>query len=138
LLEVRPGGPGDLEQVEAIQAVSPEAAQWTVADYLGYDFRVATADGRVAGFLVGRGVGSGESEILNLAVQPEWRRKGVASTLVSGWVRDHPGIVYLEVRESNSAALELYYRFQFQIVTSRSGYYESPREGAIVLKFYSC
>jgi [ribosomal protein S18]-alanine N-acetyltransferase len=135
---IRRGEAGDLAEIAAIQAASPETAQWDVTQYLQYDLRVAVRQNRVAGFLVGRCVAEGERELLNLAVAPEWRRQGIARELLRGWLEEAGGAVYLEVRESNRAAQNLYEVLGFQYVTSRSGYYESPPEAAIVMKFHSC
>ena len=135
---IRRGAPGDLAQVAAIQAASPEAAQWDAAGYLLYDFRVSVRGIRVAGFLVSRTLVEGETELLNLAVAPEFRRQGVARKLVKALLAASPGVVYLEVRESNRAARKFYNRMGFQEVSSRSGYYQAPPEAAIVMKFHSC
>ena len=135
---IRRGAPGDLAQVAAIQAASPEAAQWDAAGYLLYDFRVSVRGIRVAGFLVSRTLVEGETELLNLAVAPEFRRQGVARKLVKALLAASPGVVYLEVRESNRAARKFYNRMGFQEVISRSGYYQAPPEAAIVMKFHSC
>jgi ribosomal-protein-alanine N-acetyltransferase len=135
---IRRGGPGDLAQVAAIQTASPEAAQWDAAGYLLYDFRVSVCGIRVAGFLVSRALVEGETELLNLAVAPEFRRQGVARKLVEALLAESPGVVYLEVRESNRAARKFYDHMGFQEVSSRSGYYQDPPEAAIVMKFHSC
>ena len=135
---IRRGGPGDLAQVALIQAASPEAAQWDAADYLHYDFRVSVCGIRVAGFMVSRALAEGETELLNLAVAPEFRRQGVARKLVGSLLDESPGVVYLEVRESNLAARRFYNRMGFQEVSSRIGYYQAPPEAAIVMKFHSC
>ena len=135
---IRRGGPGDLAEVAGIQAASPEAAQWDAAGYLKYDFRVSVRGVRVAGFLVSRTVAEGETELLNLAVAPEFRRQGVARKLVESLLSEFPGVVYLEVRESNAAARKFYNHMGFQEVSSRSGYYQEPPESAIVMKVHSC
>jgi ribosomal-protein-alanine N-acetyltransferase len=135
---IRRGGPGDLAQVAVIQAASPEAAQWDVSDYPRYDFRVSVYGIRVAGFLVSRMVAEGETELLNLAVAPDLRRQGMARKLVESLLGESPGVVYLEVRESNRAAREFYNHLGFQEVSSRAGYYQAPPEAAIVMKFHSC
>jgi ribosomal-protein-alanine N-acetyltransferase len=127
-----------LAEVAVIQAASPEAAQWDVADYLKYEFRVSVCGIRVAGFLVSRTVAEGETELLNLAVAPGFRRQGVARKLVESLLAESPGVVYLEVRESHRAAREFYNRMGFQEVSLRSGYYREPPEAAIVMKFHSC
>jgi ribosomal-protein-alanine N-acetyltransferase len=135
---IRRGGPGDLAEVAVIQAASPEAARWDVADYLQYDFRVSVCGIRVAGFLVSRTLAEGETELLNLAVAPQFRRQGVARKLVESLLAESPGVVYLEVRESNRAARKFYNHMGFHEVSSRSGYYQDPPEAAIVMKFHSC
>ncbi|MGA2194276.1 MAG: ribosomal protein S18-alanine N-acetyltransferase [Bryobacteraceae bacterium] len=135
---IRPGRPGDLAEVAAIQAASPEAAHWDAADYLQYDFRVCVHDGRVAGFLVARRVAADESELLNLVVAPEFRRKGLARALLQELLTASVPSLYLEVRASNRAARNLYKSMGFQEVNIRREYYQCPLEAAIVMKFHSC
>src|SRR5580704_2221337 len=83
---IRPGAASDLADVAAIQAASPEAARWPPEDYLGFDFRVCILDDRIAGFAVSRLTGPDERELLNLAVAPEFRRRGVGAGLVHALV----------------------------------------------------
>ena len=135
---IRPGGAEDLETVAAIQASSPGSATWDVADYLGQSFLVAEVSNQVVGFLIWRAVAAGEGEILNLAVVPESRRKGVARELLKGVFRTFKGDLFLEVRESNKAARAFYESLGFQQVSARRGYYDLPTETAIVMKFHSC
>jgi ribosomal-protein-alanine N-acetyltransferase len=135
---IRRANAGDLEAVAAIQAASPEAAHWQVVDYLEQDFHVAVSDGVAAGFLVARTLTPGEYEILNLAVDPEFRRHGIARSLLGAFLKGIQGDVYLEVRESNRAALNLYRSMGFEEVIIRKKYYENPCEDGIVLKFHSC
>jgi len=129
---IRAARPEDLPAIAALQRSSPEAAPW---DPAGYEILVAELDSRVVGFLVSRTITDGEREILNLAVAPQYRRRGIARSLVLPVLC---GTVFLEVRESNSAALALYNSLGFQELTRRRGYYTDPPEGAIVLKFLSC
>lgn len=137
MFEIRRGEARDLEQVEAIQAASPQAARWNPVTYLQYDFRVAVCGIRVAGFLVARTAG-GEAEILNVAVAPEYRRQGVAKRLLASFLEGDFRPVYLEVRASNEDARNLYKYLGFQEVGVREGYYDSPPEAAIVMRFHSC
>jgi len=134
---IRRGGHDDLLAIAAIQAASPEAAHWDPADYLNYDLRVAVSEGTVAGFLVVRIV-AGEAEILNLAVAPEFRRRGLARELLQSVLKQFQGPVFLEVRESNQAARSTYQALGFAEVSMRHSYYVSPLEAAIVMKFHSC
>jgi ribosomal-protein-alanine N-acetyltransferase len=137
-LEIRPLRADDLDAVAAIQEASPEASHWNPADYLGLDSTVAVCNGTIAGFLVTRTVSDGESEILNLAVAPRYRRCGVAKHLISDRNVLLRGVVFLEVRASNTVAQNLYKSLGFQEVAWRPGYYENPPESAIVMKFHSC
>ena len=90
-----------------------------------------------------------ESELLNLVVAPEFRRKGLARALLQEFLTAPatPGqakacptksSLYLEVRESNQAARNLYKSMGFQEVNIRPEYYQAPPEAAIVMKFHSC
>ena len=135
---IRPGQPGDLPEISAIQAASPQASDWQPESYLEYGFAVAVDKGRVAGFLVWRIVAEGEWEILNLAVAPEFRRRGAARSLFEVLRKQFSGDVYLELRASNEPARNLYKSFGFQDVGSRPRYYANPPETAIVMKLHSC
>jgi len=138
MLLIRRGEERDLGGVAAIQSESPEAAKWDVASYLTLDFRIAERAGRIAGFLVARTVADAEAEVLNLAVARSDRRQGVARALLEAFLRDAPGAVFLEVRESNQAARNLYKSMGFHGVSVRQNYYHNPPEAAIVMKFHSC
>ena len=128
----------DLEAVEAIQTASPEAARWPAGDYLAHEFTIAIYDGAVAGFLVWRSVDDGECEVLNLAIAPEFRRRGLARELLKPLLNLRNTRVFLEVRESNRGARMFYKSMGFQEVSIRQKYYEMPCESAIVMKFHSC
>jgi ribosomal-protein-alanine N-acetyltransferase len=135
---VRRAERGDLAQIQDIQLASPQAAQWNVTDYLQHDLLVACEGIRLIGFLVGHTLGPGESEILNLAVAPEYRRRGVARELLRHFLSSHSGEIFLEVRASNMAARLFYKSLDFEEVSTRSEYYREPLESAIVMKFHSC
>jgi ribosomal-protein-alanine N-acetyltransferase len=134
----RPGTAADLAEIAVIQAACPEAAQWRLEDYLGFDFRVCILDTQIAGFAVSRITAPGERELLNLAVGTDFRRRGVGAQLVRQLATE-PGIcVFLEVRESNRGARLFYKALGFQEVGLRPTYYDNPPESAIVMKFHSC
>lgn len=136
-IEVRPGGGGDLARIAQIQAASPEASQWDVTEYLNYELLVAVGDGRVAGFAVARRLAEGESELLNLAVDPVFRRRGVGRRLLAALTSGHRGVVWLEVRESNCDARKFYKSLGFTETGSRPDYYAGSPESAIVMKVHS-
>jgi ribosomal-protein-alanine acetyltransferase len=135
---IRRGEAGDLEAVAAIQSTSAEASHWPVAEYMQYEFTVSICAGAVAGFLVWRPLAEGECELLNLVVAPEFRRRGVARELLAPLLGRRGTVVFLEVRESNQAARNLYKSMGFKEVSIRQKYYEFPPEAAIVMKFHSC
>jgi ribosomal-protein-alanine N-acetyltransferase len=132
---IRPARPDDWPAIGAIQRASPEASQWYPA---GYTVSVAEIAGAVVGFLVTQAVAADEVEILNLAVAPEFRRRGIARALLAPLLEGVHGAVFLEVRESNSAARNLYKSIGFEEISRRPDYYRTPSEPSIVMKFHSC
>jgi ribosomal-protein-alanine N-acetyltransferase len=138
---VRPATEEDLAAIASIQTASPEASQWEPLSYLEHECTVAIAEGRVAGFLVSRETAPGEREILNLAVDPAWRRRGVARKLLESELSRPKTQWFLEVRESNAAPRRFYESLGFRLAGRRENYYQtlsdgSP-EGAIVMTFFS-
>lgn len=88
------------------------------------------------GYLLGS-VLAPESELYRIAVRPSCRRCGVGKRLLTEFFsRAREGgaeCVYLEVRESNLAALALYRALGFETVGLRKNYYRRPDENAAVL-----
>ena len=136
-VRIRPAAARDLPAITAIQASAPEASQWLPQDYLTFDCQVALAGMRIAGFLVSRKVDEGEREILNVAVDQELRRQGVATALIRHALKQWPGTHFLEVRESNTVARRLYREIGFVEVGQRPQYYDNPPETGIVMRIYS-
>jgi ribosomal-protein-alanine N-acetyltransferase len=93
--------------------------------------------GHLAGYLLTRTI-AGESEILNLAGLPRFRRRGVGRELLAHGLEDlarrDSRSVFLEVRESNEAARNLYLGAGFRPVGIRPSYYRRPVENALVLR----
>lgn len=98
---------------------------------------VAEDNGVVAGYIGSQTV-LGESDMLNLAVLPGYRRQGVGKRLVTELInRLSKKDVYrltLEVRVSNEAAISLYNSMGFQPVGIRPNYYRNPREDAYLMR----
>lgn len=92
---------------------------------------------KVAGYIGSQTV-LGESDMMNLAVSPEYRRQGVGRALVTALIdrlrQTGSHSITLEVRESNLPACQLYESLGFTQVGLRRGYYEKPREDARILK----
>lgn len=139
-LTIRPARDGDLARLLELQAASPEAAQWGQEHYrsaiegkVSLRCLVAERGCRVEGMIVFRGPLAGESEILNLAVAAEQRRRGVGAALVHA-VSEQPADLFLEVRRSNRGGIAFYRRCGFQEAGCRKDYYRDPPEDAIVMK----
>lgn len=136
-MTVRAATADDLAAIAAIQEASPEASQWDPASYLDYECWVVASGERVVGFLVVRQIAPDEREILNLAVDPAERRRGVARTLLESELRRAKTRWFLEVRVSNSSAIGLYEGAGFRMTGRRESYYSNPAEPGIVMKFDS-
>jgi [ribosomal protein S18]-alanine N-acetyltransferase len=140
---IRPANPGDLLELERIEQRSFPMPHWRAENFLSYRCVVAEVDGKVAGFLVSRIVFPenedlpAEREILNLAVDPAYRRRGIATALLRSELK-HRGTHFLEVRESNVGARELYQKLGFKAVGRRPDYYSFPLEAAIVMQMKWC
>jgi len=97
---------------------------------------VALLDDEITGF-VGVDEIAGEAFVDDLAVLPEYRRRGVASALLAraetGAILRGCGKIHLECREGNEAALRLYEMRGYRRVGRRKNFYESPREDAVLM-----
>jgi ribosomal-protein-alanine N-acetyltransferase len=95
--------------------------------------------GRVpAGFCAWRQTLPDEAELLNLAVDPDYRRRGIGSRLIEALLDAAKGGIYLEVAESNKSAVGLYRKFGWTEAGIRKGYYNQGKINAIVMKKSSC
>ena len=79
-----------------------------------------------------------ESDMMNVAVHPDFRRRGIAQALVSALedaLRQRGSrALTLEVRDSNVAAITLYEKMGFRQVGLRKNYYRNPKEDARILR----
>lgn len=80
----------------------------------------------------------GEADMMNLAVAPQYRRRSVASNLITTLVEKltEAGVhcLTLEVRASNFPAIGLYIKHGFVAVGKRPNYYHNPKEDALILR----
>lgn len=99
-------------------------------------FRVAELDGQVAGY-VGMHHIVDEGFICNIAVFPQYRRRGIAARLMESLIdyakENDMTSISLEVRESNQIARTLYEKFQFEVVGERRNFYANPTENALIM-----
>ena len=89
-----------------------------------------------AGFVVVRLEGD-DAELYNIAVAAENRRQGIGRRLLALALKEaaERGAerVFLEVRASNTAARRLYAQNGFEMIGVRPGYYERPKEDAVMM-----
>lgn len=98
---------------------------------------VALEDDKLAGY-VGSQTVMGETDMMNIAVDPEFRRRGIAEKLVDALVAElkarESHCLTLEVRASNDAAKALYGKLGFSQVGLRKNYYRNPKEDALIMR----
>lgn len=102
----------------------------------GLSTKGASGNEMVAGYLIGR-LYIDLWHLANLAVAPDFRRRGVGTALLEEFLSAARGAgrdVLLEVRPSNEAGLKLYRTYGFEPVGVRRRYYSDNQEDALVLE----
>ena len=98
---------------------------------------VAVEGEQVAGYIGSQTV-MGESDMMNVAVAPDYRRQGVGEKLILALVdalkERGSHWLMLEVRQSNAPARALYAKLGFAEVGRRKNYYRNPKEDALILR----
>lgn len=112
------------------EAWSPDSFEFSILNQ-GYAALVADSGDDIAGYTVVSLFG--EANIDSLAVKSEYRRQGVAKALIKAALSGFTGDVFLEVRQSNLPARELYRKLGFEQIYVRKNYYINPAEDAIVM-----
>lgn len=141
-MRVRPMTVADVVPVAAIERAS-FSTPWPVRAFeemLGRDgvelLVLASAEGEVTGYAVLWWV-MDEGELANIAVAEGWRGRDLGALLLQSMLDRAAALgvrrVFLEVRESNAVARELYRTRGFMEVGRRADYYRDPREDARVL-----
>jgi ribosomal-protein-alanine N-acetyltransferase len=139
--QIRAMLPSDLRAVSAIERASYQFP-WSSGIFrdcllAGYHCLVADLGGTIVGYGI-MSIAAGEAHLLNLCVHPSVHRQGFGRRLLSALLlqADHRGAdkVYLEVRPSNRAAIELYLSVGFEHIGMRPSYYQSKegREDAAI------
>jgi ribosomal-protein-alanine N-acetyltransferase len=104
----------------------------------GYTALVLDLDGEVVGYSI-MSVAAGEAHLLNICVAKSLRRQGIGNRLLKEMLACAQGFhaerIFLEVRPSNSPALELYFKTGFTTLGVRQRYYKARdgNEDAVVL-----
>ena len=133
---------GDIEQIAELEKLC-FADPWSVSAF-SYELNnplslwlVAVDGDTVAGY-VGSQTVMGESDMMNVAVAPEYRRQGIAEQLIIDLIRQlndrNSKSLALEVRQSNLPAISLYEKLGFVQVGCRPRYYRNPKEDALIMR----
>ena len=137
------------EDINPILAIEQDSFSWPwkrlsffgeLACEQAYNFTVKCPDDadehRVIGYIFCR-LFENELHILKIAVEPNWRSRGIASWLLNRclYLANKKGATaaFLEVRPSNKAAISLYNKQGFRVIGRRPKYYTDTREDALVL-----
>lgn len=98
--------------------------------------KVAVYESKIVGYICANSV-IDEGHILNIAVSPDMRRRGIATAMLEKVIDELKKrgckSVYLEVRASNTVAIRFYENFGFISVGVRRNYYTLPKEDAVVM-----
>lgn len=138
---------GDLIRIGEETDLSP----WTAQSYLdemknpdAVMLRLESGDNRTVGFVVGRIVLGGlvetqtDAEIYNIAVIEQLQGRGLGQVMLDAFLdvcRARSAVyVWLEVRESNTAAIRFYSRNCFEHVQTRNHFYTDPVENALLMR----
>ncbi len=145
-MRVRAATLADLGILMAIEQDSPTAAHWQEMQYraalqpgaVPERVSLVLEEGAVLGFIVAR-VLAEEWEIENVGVTNLERRRGLGARLVNELLEQArkrgARSIFLEVRESNEAARQLYTKSGFAPAGRRKGYYAGPPEDALLFRY---
>ncbi len=138
----RPLVAADLDRVAAIERAAftdpwPRSAfEELLAEPYARCFAADGDDGQLAGYGI-CAVAADQGEILNLAVHPSARHRGLGRALLEAMLarlrQEGVSAIPLEVRQSNRAAIRLYSLVGFRSVSIRRAYYRNPTEHAVTM-----
>ena len=141
MYNIRPMYSDDIDQVEKIEQ-TVFSVPWSAKSFADACsnpdnvYLVCDIDGIIAGYC-GMWTVLGEGNITNMAVSPDYRRKGIAEALMMGLHAEgrkkNVSTFFLEVRESNAGAISLYQKMGYKEIGKRKRFYERPVEDALVM-----
>lgn len=139
IIEMKAHHVSQVAELEELCFSAPWSAN-SIAHELTTDYSfwlVAEDDGAVVGY-IGSQIAFPEADVMNVAVRPEYRRRGVGQILVEALSTHLRNIdcesLTLEVRASNAPAIALYEKLGFAQVGRRPNYYRNPKEDALILR----
>ena len=142
-IKIKPMTQMDLDNVISIEAASYGDHHWSkesffneLSNELARYYCAFDASGNLMGY-AGTWQILEEAHITNIAVSPDYRRKKVGEALLTTIINDcrNNGIKYitLEVRVSNTSAINLYEKYGFKSLGTRKGYYQNNNEDALIM-----
>ena len=148
-VRIRKIKPADVRRIIEIERSWAHLSHWSEDSY----YRLVNDDGFTASFLAevddesGKPVVAGfvifhvagtNAEVYNIAVDASHARCGVGThlmdTVMNESMKRYASKVLLEVRKSNTSAIQFYERFGFQMLGERKDYYSNPVEDAYVME----
>lgn len=142
-LTVRPYVSSDLENILKIERLSFPKTAYS-SDTFSHFFKVcskgfflAEVDRKIAGYIIGC-IKDGKGEIISLAVDPKFRRKGIGRKLLN-FILDKFGkkeisALKLHVRTKNRGAIKFYQKFGFQVLKTVKNYYPNGEDTYLMRK----
>lgn len=112
-------------------------------EYFSNDYNVIYLDienGKIVGMIMAI-ILYESCEILNVVVEDNFRRKGIASNLMDTLISEFPEsieILTLEVDVNNKNAIKLYQKFGLEIINTRKDYYENSDAYLMGVKYERC
>lgn len=140
-MDFRRSTPFDAPKMAALEEISfPDAwSERALADLICTEGSMcfsATDGERLVAYVVGRLIAP-EGEIYRVAVDPEYRRRGIAYRLLDYAIKTSRGkgleVAFLEVRSKNVAARALYTAYGFEVAGIRKNYYKDPTDDAVIM-----
>lgn len=131
----------DADSIAAIESKS-FAMPWSREDFWRENqnelatYIVGELDGKIIAY-AGAWVSFNQAEVMNIAVEPEFRGQGIGTILFGELIKAVKArgatAITLEVRPSNTAAIKLYESFGLKSVGRRKGYYLDNGEDALIM-----
>lgn len=146
MIHIQPLTPADINEIIVIEQ-NAHSFPWTIGilkNNFGekYDNLALYDDKNIIGFLICQCV-LDEASLFNIAIAPYMQGKGLGKYLLQQLIERlkerKMSILWLEVRESNTIAIQLYQQMGFNYVDKRKNYYptkEGKREDAIIMALY--
>ena len=142
MIEIRTMEPQDVPQIAELEKVcfSDPWSEKSIISELDNPLScwlVAVSGEQVVGYVGSQTVLDG-SDMMNIAVSPDFRRKGIAESLIEALIsflhERGSRCLILEVRASNVPAIALYEKLGFLEIGRRRNYYRNPKEDALILR----